>query len=65
MSTGVVESIRRFMREGRGCGRHADNAMPCAFVLAPVPLCGDCVSLGWYWRWDAGAGWVIDREVEA
>lgn len=62
MSEAVVATIGRFMRDALACGRHVDNAMPFPFVLAPIPLCGDCVSLGWYWRWERGAGWTMDRE---
>lgn len=60
----VMQAVARSLSEARGCGRHADNAPDNPFVLMPMPLCGDCVALGWEWRFDVAAGWHVARDKQ-
>lgn len=58
----VMQAVVRSLVKARSCGRHAENRLDNPFVLQPMALCDDCVSLGWSWRFDAERGWLIDRE---
>jgi hypothetical protein len=60
----VMQAVIRSLTEAESCGRHARNALPDGFVLTPPALCGDCMSLGWEWRFDATTGWHIARDKQ-
>jgi hypothetical protein len=58
----VMQAVVRSLSEAASCGRHARNELTNRFVLMPLPLCEDCVSLGWEWRFD-DTGWHIARDT--